>query len=538
MNSIFKLFVALVASLHVSAGFLRRKVIDQENIDMFFKCKGMSPSRDSNSKGDPKVSVAFIPREPDRPMTLETEQAKDTDEYEFYTPIHVPYSMFKISDIIVSLIDANSERPDETFLKERINFLYMMDLARSGKPYIVKDKYNKHTTCELRVQNSMPERLYLVEIEFNFAQLDWTKFDSCNYDSESAPRFYLKVGDHKFLGKDRVVYASEDIDRKSTNIKYKKFAVNYNNMLLDNKNLKYLIEIACRPSTPGIKDMTIAKSDHRPLSDFTDGNPVIFDISNILNSPKLQVRVESAPAASFSEYVKAGVQFEVFTAIFSRVAAAGLSIFEKEENSINSRMGEYAVMASLKMTAYAPVNGNEGDTAINVAPFIDELTLEAENHNDRTVYRILRVFLDGQIDDIEETKNAIVKASRYPLSIIFVGIGGLDMTQLEVLDGDDEGYLKDSNGLAATRDIVNSVQYNDYITGPRALSLGAEAMKEIPFNVVDYYVSLPMSPNDLKSIASVPHESHTIPSKFRAPRYDPPQDDDYLPSYEEAMNGY
>lgn len=39
------------------------------------------------------------------------------------------------------------------------------------------------------------------------------------------------------------------------------------------------------------------------------------------------------------------------------------------------------------------------------------------------MYHILLILTDGEIHDMEETKNIIIKASSLPLSIIIVGVG-------------------------------------------------------------------------------------------------------------------
>lgn len=39
---------------------------------------------------------------------------------------------------------------------------------------------------------------------------------------------------------------------------------------------------------------------------------------------------------------------------------------------------------------------------------------------------------DGVLTDLQETKDALVRASDLPLSILIVGVGGADFTQMEV----------------------------------------------------------------------------------------------------------
>jgi copine 1/2/3 len=43
-------------------------------------------------------------------------------------------------------------------------------------------------------------------------------------------------------------------------------------------------------------------------------------------------------------------------------------------------------------------------------------------------YHILLIITDGMINDLEETKAAIIAASALPLSIIIVGVGSADFS--------------------------------------------------------------------------------------------------------------
>ncbi|KAK2183198.1 hypothetical protein NP493_320g01057 [Ridgeia piscesae] len=64
-----------------------------------------------------------------------------------------------------------------------------------------------------------------------------------------------------------------------------------------------------------------------------------------------------------------------------------------------------------------------------------------------------------------QTKEAIVRASTLPLSIIIVGIGKADFKEMKVLDGDEE-ILK-SRGRPSARDIVQFVQLRDFLKDGR-----------------------------------------------------------------------
>jgi len=69
------------------------------------------------------------------------------------------------------------------------------------------------------------------------------------------------------------------------------------------------------------------------------------------------------------------------------------------------------------------------------------------------MYQILLILTDGEVHDIKQTKDLIVELSKYPLSIIIVGIGNEEFADMIELDGDDK-FLRNSKGEARERDIV------------------------------------------------------------------------------------
>ena len=44
---------------------------------------------------------------------------------------------------------------------------------------------------------------------------------------------------------------------------------------------------------------------------------------------------------------------------------------------------------------------------------------------------------DGAISDMDNTKRAIIAASRLPMSIIIIGVGGANFSAMDKLDADD-----------------------------------------------------------------------------------------------------
>lgn len=60
---------------------------------------------------------------------------------------------------------------------------------------------------------------------------------------------------------------------------------------------------------------------------------------------------------------------------------------------------------------------------------------------------------------MDKTTDLLVQASTLPLSVIIVGVGNADFSNMNKLDGD--GGLYGSNGVRAMRDIVQFVPFRN-----------------------------------------------------------------------------
>ncbi|XP_071823633.1 copine-3-like isoform X6 [Apostichopus japonicus] len=124
----------------------------------------------------------------------------------------------------------------------------------------------------------------------------------------------------------------------------------------------------------------------------------------------------------------------------------------------------------------------------NVAPIISHVAKfasEALNQNKASQYFILLLLTDGVLTDMYETRDAIVRASHLPMSIIIVGVGTADFTDMRMLDGDD-GKLRSPNGEAAARDIVQFVPFRDF-KGADPAELARCVLAELPQQVEEYF---------------------------------------------------
>lgn len=109
-------------------------------------------------------------------------------------------------------------------------------------------------------------------------------------------------------------------------------------------------------------------------------------------------------------------------------------------------------------------------------------------------YFILLLLTDGVLTDMNDTKTAIVQASHLPMSLIIVGVGNADFTDMDTLDADNE-VLKDPWGRAAVRDIVQFVPFREFVRNPgseqsresTSVELARHVLAEVPKQVEGYY---------------------------------------------------
>lgn len=94
------------------------------------------------------------------------------------------------------------------------------------------------------------------------------------------------------------------------------------------------------------------------------------------------------------------------------------------------------------------------------------------------MYHCLLLLTDGEIHDMDATVDTIVELSKFPVSIIIVGVGNENFENMRYLDSDDK-ILRNKKGQTAARDIVQFVRYKDY-EGRDIQYLAEEVLRELP----------------------------------------------------------
>ncbi|EEC13238.1 copine, putative, partial [Ixodes scapularis] len=115
----------------------------------------------------------------------------------------------------------------------------------------------------------------------------------------------------------------------------------------------------------------------------------------------------------------------------------------------------------------------------NFSPVINHVSRFATSYQDGRHYFVLLIITDGEITDMAHTKDAIVRASALPMSIIIVGVGNADFGAMNELDGDNVRIT--SQGRVAERDIVQV----SLVKHSKA-RLAKEVLAEVPNQLVAY----------------------------------------------------
>merc|ERR1719411_1919349 len=128
----------------------------------------------------------------------------------------------------------------------------------------------------------------------------------------------------------------------------------------------------------------------------------------------------------------------------------------------------------------------------NFSPVIRHVARFAEAYqHDPSNYFVLLIITDGLITDFDETKALLRRISRLPMSIIIVGVGDEDFSEMEELDGDEEKRRNDS------RDIVQFVKLEKFLLRGGGWSkelLARAVLAELPGQVTAWMKSSGFSP--------------------------------------------
>ncbi|CAN0003471.1 unnamed protein product [Phaeothamnion confervicola] len=94
---------------------------------------------------------------------------------------------------------------------------------------------------------------------------------------------------------------------------------------------------------------------------------------------------------------------------------------------------------------------------------------------------------------MSDTVSHLVAASNLPLSVVIVGVGNADFSQMNALDADGGSLRSPATGALAARDIVQFVPFLRCQRSPATLA--RETLMEIPTQLLSYFRAKGVTPN-------------------------------------------
>ncbi|KAF4703756.1 hypothetical protein FOZ63_013828, partial [Perkinsus olseni] len=205
------------------------------------------------------------------------------------------------------------------------------------------------------------------------------------------------------------------------------------------------------------------------------------------------------------------------------------NFFDPEVHGIDGIVEVYR--RSLQVTyLHGPTKLNEvirvcrqwsAEFSIHASGDVDEKGLPVPlDSNSEQKYFILLLITDGFIDDLQETIDEIVESSKAPMSIIIVGVGDGDFSQMDVLDSDDAVLVSSRDGTSMDRDIVQFVPFDEF-KGKSNRELAIATLEEVPREVVNYFQKRGIQPMKPKADHQVMGGHHHSAAGFRVTKASP-----------------
>ncbi len=97
---------------------------------------------------------------------------------------------------------------------------------------------------------------------------------------------------------------------------------------------------------------------------------------------------------------------------------------------------------------------------------------------------------------MQRSIDAIVNATRLPLSIIIVSVGDANFDNMEILDADDNPLRHSETHKYMERDIVQFVPFNEFKT-KHISAIACETLEEVPRQVTSFMAMHNLHPNPM-----------------------------------------
>ncbi|KAF0979633.1 hypothetical protein FDP41_001301 [Naegleria fowleri] len=526
----------------------------QTMVELFISCSNLK-NKDLMSKSDPIVSAKIGERQKTGEVFWSdlgrTEVQKNNLNPKFIKTFMVAYKFEEIQPLKFLVYDVDNESStlaDDDFLGMCEVKLSDIVCRPEGLQIPLKDKHGQqmgHGTITIRSEEKRNARDYIVNI--GLAGRDLAKMDLF---SKSDPFFIIsKSAGNQFVD----IYKSEII-MNNLNPNWKNFEITMQKLCNGDENNPIKISVFDwdKNSDPDlIGHVTTSLSQLKQMSQNGSSLTIVDDQNKkkIKNNGKIIVSMLTMTLQeeeySFLDYLYGGLEVSLLVSIdftgsngnpsdpSSLHHIGKMNEYEMAIRSVGDVLSNYdsdklfpaygfgAKLPNGQVSHCFALNGHpenpfsQGVDGIlrdyrlalntvqlygptNFAPTIQTAVAYAaqgamEQSQQNQKYFILLIITDGEITDMPETIKEIVNASRYPLSIIIVGVGSADFASMEALDSDNRRLQSGNN--VAVRDIVQFVPFRQFGSQNYTL-LAKETLKEVPQQVCEYFKSKKIKPKN------------------------------------------
>jgi len=146
---------------------------------------------------------------------------------------------------------------------------------------------------------------------------------------------------------------------------------------------------------------------------------------------------------------------------------------EEESHGVQGVLKAYESVFKSGLIMSSPTKFTE---VMQVAAARAQSSLQAAQKKGGLAYTVLLIISDGAVSDVTETAECLKQISDSPLSVVIVGVGDADFSDMEFLD--DMPDMK--------RDLAQFVQFNKH---PHSKDLTSVTLREIPDQLTGFFAS-------------------------------------------------
>ncbi|OUM65086.1 hypothetical protein PIROE2DRAFT_7974 [Piromyces sp. E2] len=417
-------------------------------LNLYFSCKNLN-NKDMFSKRDPMIELYM-----DDTLVGRTEIIKNNLNPSFNTPVKIQYYFEKRQNLTIKVIDIDDEKEltgDNLGQAKGIK-LAKMDLFGKSDPYysiyrIVGPKKVKVYQSEVIKKTLNPEWKAVIISKENL---------NVNCLAEGQ-RYSVEVYDHDKFGSDDYIGEVE-------------FENLFYNITPDGQEFR------------GILSVQKTVSSYQVISNYNFATelityPYLLSPISFIDAMRMGMNLHIMCAVDYTS--SNGKMHDVKTNEMNPYQTALSAVGQVlEPYDHDKKFSFFGTRDQLVLADMGSAKGGDMDWRANKRRYysddfyqiINAVADKAEadmmrkfppnSHRLPSDYYILFFVIDGDEFDRDGTVRALVRASALPMSIVLIGVGGSNFTNISKYDADDRPLSVD--GVSTIRDIIQFVKFNEF----------------------------------------------------------------------------